>query len=528
MARHVKTRRNPIPATALVALLAAISVTGASAATPLIPASASPADQVARGKYLADAGDCAACHTADGGRPFAGGLGMNSPFGVIMTPNITPDRDTGIGGWSDDEFYRVFHEGIGKGGEHLYPAMPFPWYTKVTRDDVLAIKAYLFTLEPVHAPKQPNRMAFPFNVRAGLAAWDEAFLKVGTFESDPKQSAEVNRGAYLVQGLGHCGECHNGNSLLGNAKMSDRLQGGEINNWYAPNITSDMQTGIGRYTDAQVFTYLKTGAEPHMGVVAGPMAQTLHESLQKLTDPDLHAIVAYLKSTPAEADTKTSHPAEFASVRAPGAGTYLNFCASCHQANGKGLEGAIPALAGNGAVLAGGPQTIIRVILGGLEAQTTYGPMPSVGSGMTDQQVADVANYVRQSWGNAAPPTAAAGMVGDLRKITHTLLTGTLPSGCPSIADTGLKAAIEAPGGKIADTMKSMTLATVMQSVDTMLAQVKAADPQAKQADIINSLTIAYCPVVAQDKSLSAPQKAAELGQFSQMVYTQLADGGKN
>lgn len=167
-------------------------------------------DLVARGKYLSDAGDCVACHSKPGGEPFAGGRELPTPFGTLSTPNITPDKETGIGNWNDDQFYRVFHQGIGKNGEYIYPAMPYPWYTKATRDDVLAIKAYLFTLKPIHSPRLPNKMSFPFNIRTGLLAWNEAFFHEGTFKPDPGKSADVNRGAYLVQGLGHCGACHNG------------------------------------------------------------------------------------------------------------------------------------------------------------------------------------------------------------------------------------------------------------------------------------------------------------------------------
>jgi mono/diheme cytochrome c family protein len=239
-------------------------------------------DLIARGKYLADIGDCSSCHTASNGTKFAGGRYMPTPFGPISTPNITPDKSTGIGNWTDDDFYRALHDGITKAGEHIYPVMPYPWYTKVTRDDVMAIKAYLFSLQPVNAPRKPNELAFPFNIREGLAAWDGLFLRKGTFQPDPSKSAEINRGAYIVQGLGHCGECHNGRNLLGDTKMADSLQGGPIQHWYAPNITSDVQDGIGKYSDDQVFTFLKTGVSPGMGVAAGPMSETIHDSLRKL------------------------------------------------------------------------------------------------------------------------------------------------------------------------------------------------------------------------------------------------------
>jgi mono/diheme cytochrome c family protein len=203
-------------------------------------ADAPNADLVARGKYIATAGDCMACHTNPGGEPYAGGRYLETPFGPLPSSNITPDKQTGIGNITDDQFYRALHEGIGKNGEYLYSAMPYPWYTKVTRDDVLAIKAYLLTLKPVHAPALPNKMSFPFNLRTGLLAWNQAFFHEGTFQPDPAKSPEVNRGAYLVEGLGHCGECHNGHGILRTGKISDPLQGGPIQDWYAPNLTSDV------------------------------------------------------------------------------------------------------------------------------------------------------------------------------------------------------------------------------------------------------------------------------------------------
>ncbi len=195
----------------LAASCAAFGVGAAQAAVP-------DPGLIEHGKYLTNVGDCQACHTAPNGTPFAGGLYMNTPFGPISTPNITPDNDTGIGKITDDQFVRVFHQGIGMKGERLYPVMPFPWYTKVTRDDTLAIKAYLFSLQPVHAPRKPLKLVFPFNIRAALIGWDAVFLKTGVFKPDPTKSPEVNRGAYLVQGLEHCGECHNGNNMLGDTR----------------------------------------------------------------------------------------------------------------------------------------------------------------------------------------------------------------------------------------------------------------------------------------------------------------------
>ncbi len=488
-----------------------------------------PADNiVARGEYLATLGDCSSCHTAGGGAKFAGGRYMPTPFGPISTPNITPDKATGIGDWTDDEFYRVLHAGIGRHGEHLYPVMPFPWYSKVSRDDALAIKAYLFSLKPVDAPRKPNHLAFPFNIRAGLAVWDAFFLKQGDFKPDPTKSAQVNRGAYIVEGLGHCGECHNGRNLLGDTQMAESLRGGPIEHWYAPNITSDVRDGIGKYSDDQIVAFLKNGVAPGMGVAVGPMAETIHDSLRKLTDDDLHAIVAYLKSTPAAPSYASTGPSGFTGQQPIGRVTYLNNCASCHQLNGEGIPGAVPALASNGAVLARGPDDVIRVVLGGIEAQGGLAPMPAVGAGMSDQDVADVVNYVRQSWGNHAPATAEPGDVGSLRPRTFTAMSIGPDGHCPTVVQPELAAAINNPKLGINDALRSMTLPTLLTTADHLVTQLKTAAPGVKPDDIVNGLTIAYCPIVEQDKAVPANLKVAMLDHFSERVYTELRDNGKN
>jgi mono/diheme cytochrome c family protein len=517
--RHAKSAWIAFIAAALLPL---------AASAPANAASDAPNQElISRGQYLSNLADCSSCHTAKNGQKFAGGLYMPTPFGPISTPNITPDQKTGIGTWSDDDFYRVLHEGIGKDGEHLYPVMPYPWYTKMTRDDVLAIKAYLFSLNPVDAPRKPIKIGFPFNVRAGLAVWDELFLREGTFKPDPTKSDEINRGAYIVEGPGHCGECHNGRNLLGNTKMADQLQGGPIENWYAPNITSDVRTGIGKYSDDQLVTFLKTGVAPGMGVATGPMAETIHDSLSKLNDADLHAIVGYLKSTPSTVSYTSTERTAFTGARPLGAEVYLNNCASCHQVNGEGIKGSVPALAGNGAVLATGPQDVMRVILGGIEAQGPYAPMPAIGATMTDEQIADVTNYVRQTWGNQAPPTAGGGEVGKLRPLTFTAMSMGPDGHCPTVVQPGLAAVINDPKNGIDDALRAMTLGTVLQTAGQVVAKVKAADPHADRADIVNSLTIAYCPIVEKDANIPANMKVPALDGFSERVYSELLTNGK-
>lgn len=497
-------------------------------ASPLQAQTAHPAaDLIARGKYLAAVGDCASCHTKIDGQQFAGGRYMPTPFGPISTPNITPDKETGIGNFTDDQFYAVLHEGLGVHGEHLYPVMPYPWYTKVTRDDVLAIKAYLFSLQPVNSPRPPSHLAFPFNVRAGLAVWDEMFLREGAFKPDPSKSAEINRGAYIVEGLGHCGECHNGRNLLGDTAMAQSLKGGPIENWYAPNITSDVRDGIGKYSDDQLVSFLKTGVAPGMGVAAGPMAETIHDSLMKLTDADLHAIVAYLKSTPAQSSYTSTQTTAFTGQDPLGRQTYLNNCASCHQLDGKGIANSVPSLAGNGAVLAAGPEDVIRVLLGGIEAQGSYAPMPAVGDSMSDQDVADVTNYIRQAWGNKAPPNAGPGVVGNLRPHTFTGMNIGPDGHCGTVVQPELASVINDPKSGITDALKAMTLENILQTTDQVVSKVKAAAPKASPADVVNSLTLAYCPIVRDDAKVPANLKVPTLDHFSERVYSSLESNGK-
>ena len=482
-------------------------------------AGAADTDLVKKGEYLARAGDCIACHTAPGGKPFAGGLMMETPVGSISTPNITPDQKTGIGTWTDDQFFRAMHEGLGQHGEYLYPAFPFPWYTNVTRDDALAIKAYLFSLAPENAPRKPLTVGFPFDVREGLLAWRSLFFKAKSFTPDPSQSEQVNRGAYLVEGLGHCGECHNHNNLLGASDWSGKLQGGQIEGWYAPNITSDGREGVGNWSEDEIATFLKTGATPGKGVALGPMMETINDSLSHLTDGDLHAMAAYLKAVAAKEKFKPTPSASDASKQVAGEQVYLTNCASCHRPDGHGVMGAIPALAGNGSVTAQGPENVMRVVLGGLDASHGLAPMPAVGQGMTDTEIADVVNYVRTAWGNTASPDAQSGLVGTLREKTKSVLAANEPA-CPPIGDPALSRLFETSG--VNEQIKGITLVNMLQRVDAFAPKLQAGLSGQKGDDVVNALVAAYCPVVAADKSLSAADRATRLGNFGGLVYGRL------
>jgi mono/diheme cytochrome c family protein len=326
-----------------------------------------------------------------------------------------------------------------------------------------------------------------------------------------------------VQGLGHCGECHNRHSVFGASDWSGKLEGGEIEGWYAPNLTAAGTDSIAAWSAEQIATFLKSGAAPGKGVALGPMRETIDNSLRYLSDDDINAIAAYIKSATANepAAAATASPQGAPPPTRAGGEVYLSACAFCHGVEGKGVAGQIPALAGSPAVTAEGPQNVIRVVLGGLEATNGFAPMPAVGMGLTDGDIAAVVNYVRTSWGNKAPATAEAGDVADLRPKTRTLLTAELPGGCPQVPNPTLSQAIDGVRGQL----NQARPAAMLQAIDSILPKLKTSG--AKDDDIVNALTAAYCPVVMADKAASAAERAAQLGNFSVLVYGQIKNGGK-
>jgi mono/diheme cytochrome c family protein len=491
-----------------------------------LAASLPSTSQVERGAYLVRAADCVSCHTAPGGKPFAGGLYMATPFGEISVPNITADPETGIGAWSDDEFYRAMHEGIGRGGEYLYPVFPFPWYTKITRQDVAAIRAYLRTVPPVKATRPPLKLSFPASQRESLLAWRTLFFKAGEFQPDPAKSQQVNRGAYLVEGPGHCGECHNQRNEAGTSRWSGSLQGGEIEGWYAPNLTPDGREGIGAWSTNELAHFLKTGTSPHAGVALGPMQQVIQESLSQLETADIQAIASYLKSIPAKETFKAAPTSEFTGAHPPGSQEYITFCASCHGVQGQGFAKRIPALTQNGAILAQGPQNVIRVILGGLPATRGLAPMPAIGASMSDQQVADATNYIRNAFGNTAPGTAQAGMVANLRPQTRTILAGNPDDGCPGQPPSAIAHALTA--NDVQKKLAAMTEANTLQTIDRLAPKLRATAGAATSVDdLVNAMTDVYCGTL-KSRQMTPAARSELLGNFSVLSYSQLKSNGRD
>jgi mono/diheme cytochrome c family protein len=492
-------------------LALAVSLAAYSAADADQPAAP---DLLKRGEYLARVGDCFACHTQAGHPSLSGGRQLETPYGTISSPNITPDQETGIGKWSDDDFYKLMHDGIGKSGEYIYPVMPFDHYTKVTRDDVMAIEAYLFSVPPVHAPRPPSHMAFPFTIREGLAAWRALYFSPGTFKPDLSMNDQQNRGAYLVEGLGHCGSCHTPRNIAMGSITSEALGGGEIKGqgWFAPNITSDVREGIGAWSDKDLVQYLKTGVAPGHAVTAGPMAETIHDSLRYVTDADLQAIASFLKATPGKALYSEQQPSS-----PPGATAYLNNCAFCHQPNGQGIAGAVPPLAGNGAVLAGGAEDVIRTILGGLPAQGPYAAMPGFAQLIPSADIAGIANYVRDAFGNKAPANATTRLVDELGRTTSTMWSGT--GDCAPVAPA-LATALKTAG--LDDALHNINAGNMIEHIDGILPKLHAADATLGQADEVNGLTAAYCPIVMGETSLDHRARILLLQQFGTLVYSRL------
>lgn len=373
------------------------------------PLSAAQAEMIKRGDYLARAGDCAACHTAPGGKPYAGGLPIDTPFGRIVASNITPDRATGIGGWTDAAFIRAVRQGVSRDGHLLYPAMPYTAYAKVTDRDLLAIKAFLDTQPAAANPIDADQLPFPFNIRQLMFGWNLLFFHGGDFKRDARQSDIWNRGAYLVDGLGHCASCHTAKNFLGGDEAY--LQGGELQGWYAPEITGNGYSGLGSWSSDQIVSYLKQGANAH-AVASGPMAEVVTKSTQYLDEADLTAMATYLKSVSGSDRSRPQPMAAGGSDMQLGKRVFGINCSACHVSSGTGVNGMVPALSNSPSVQAANPVNAIRVILqGGVGAATTANltgaEMPNFDWKLTDDQIAAAVNYIRNSWGNAAEPVDA-------------------------------------------------------------------------------------------------------------------------
>jgi mono/diheme cytochrome c family protein len=375
------------------------------------------AEQLRRGQYLVRVGDCAGCHTPDNGAPFSGGYGLNTPFGTIYSTNLTSDPETGIGRLSPDTFYAALHNGISPKGPQLYPAMPYNYYTRVTRADSDAMLAYLKSTPPVVSRPPANKLGFPFNIRFLVKGWNMLFFRPGTFTPNPGKSAEWNRGAYLVTGLGHCGSCHTPKNFLAGDKTRQALQGGNLDNWVAPDLTANPRTGLGSWNHDEIIEYLKTGRNARANA-GGAMAEVVSYSTSIMDDADLRAMTVYLKDQPASPAARVAAPDPAAMRR--GEAIYSDACASCHLLKGVGQSKTFAPLAGNTVLQQSDPGGLMHVVLAGSRTAPTMArptplAMPSFAWKLNDRQIADVLTYARNSWGNQAPPVTAS-KVADMRR----------------------------------------------------------------------------------------------------------------
>lgn len=407
---------------ARIAILGAFALVGLSLVlawprAEFIPASSSAAwaptpDNIARGAYLARAGNCIGCHTVRGGPDYVGGRALDTPFGRFYSPNLTPDRATGIGAWSADDFWNALHNGIGRDGRLLYPSFPYPSYTRVTRADADALFAYFSSLAPRSQPNRPHELRFPYDQQAVLAGWRLLYFRPAVQKVDPDRDVAWNRGAYLVDGLGHCAACHSTRNRFG--APANGLEGGLMATagWYAPSLASGDEAGLKDWSRADIVALLGSGISPR-GSATGPMAEVVARSLQHLTPGDLGAMADYLKTLPA---TQAAAPARAApaaqQVLDTGRRIYEAHCAGCHGEDGRGQLPAYPPLAGNRAVTLTPAVNAIRMTVnGGFPPSTTGNPrpygMPPFGHELGDAEVAAVLTWIRNNWGNAAPPVSA-------------------------------------------------------------------------------------------------------------------------
>jgi len=412
----------------LAALIAIFAIHAAAAQTDPNPS------LITQGAYIAAAGDCTACHTAPGGALYAGGLGIASPIGTIYAANITPDKSTGIGNWSYDDFARLMRTGVTKSGYTVYPAMPFTSYSRVSDQDLHALYAYIMLGVPAvnNQVKRPD-IPWPLSIRWPMTVWRWMFAPApGPFQPEPGQDAQTARGAYLVQTLGHCGSCHTPREItLQEDALNDvnhpsfLAGGGHIDGWMPVDLRGDDTTGLGRWSVTDIATFLKTGATDKTAAFGG-MADVVHDSTQYLTNADLTDIALYLKSLPASSNAKYAYDnTETTALNSgdsskPGAAIYLANCDVCHSASGEGYAKAFPALAGNPVVAGQDPTSLINIVLDGARRpQTTTAPsslvMPTLAWKLNDQQIADVLTFIRSSWGNNAP-SVSPNQVARLRK----------------------------------------------------------------------------------------------------------------
>jgi mono/diheme cytochrome c family protein len=506
--------------TALAAAMTGIVLAGFAAV-------GSAASLVERGAYIARAADCVSCHTAAGGSDYAGGNALKTPFGTIYGPNITPDPASGIGTWTQQEFARALRRGVRKDGAFLYPAMPYTNFSKITDADLDALWAYLRSVPAVAHPVPANTLAFPFNLRPGLAVWQSLYFQPGRFAANPSRDATWNRGAYLVQALGHCDACHTPRNIAQATQAQHYLTGAQIEGWYAPDISSDPLSKLSGWSVNDLQKFLRTGQAPGNVNSFGPMQEVVHDSLRYLADNDLRAMAVYLKDQPATkaeplaGRESAGRAADAQQSSRNGKALYTQYCASCHQADGKGIRDEVSALAGNDAVTAREPYNVIMTLLEGVPAHGRVGAMGSFARTLNDVQIADVSNYIRTAWNNPGEPNASAWMVSTWRNTAQVPAHGGEPEAlaCPVLAQDVVQPALDAGP-------KALRLAAQNPAqLERLVADYTSARPHSSGAQIIEALSTAYCRALAAD-SLPQARFNSQIAEFSQQVAVVLTHTG--
>lgn len=493
--------------------------------TASLTAPTDPAALIARGKYLVTAADCAPCHTGPGHAPFTGGLVMNTPFGGLATPNITPDTATGIGNWTDKQFYDALHYGIAPGSSwwifprFLYPGMPYTSYTKLSHADVMAIKAYLFSLAPQKVAPTPSSLNFPFNQRPVLLGWRILFFRAGPMKMDAGWDEHMKNGAYLTEALGHCAECHTPRNILSAMESGAWLAGGPIDAFFAPNISSDKNYGIGGWSQADLVAYLHDDGNLSKGSPYGPMGDMTTHSTSLIPVSDDVDIAQYLQTQTKPMSTPPAPAVSGGAASAmAGKDVYAANCASCHGQTGGGLApNKVPNLAGNDSVTAEQPYNVIGAVLSGLDSWNGGPVMPSFATSLSDRQIADVTNYVRTAWHNKGTASATPAQVKALRGVALVPWSADEQSdelGCPRISQSGGTDSVADPGNGLLDIYKDATPATLANRTRTLINAVRANNSSITDADLTNTLVAAYCPVVAHTNGLSLAAKRTALKDF--------------
>ena len=464
---------------------------------------------VKKGEYLARAADCMSCHTGTKDKPYAGGLGLKSAYGIIYGTNITSDKETGIGTWTKADFTRALREGIRKDGAFLYPAMPYTSYTKISDADLDALWAYISRLPAISNTIPKNTLPFPLSVRSGMAVWQSLYLKEERFTPVASKDKTWNRGAYLVEAFGHCSDCHTPRNIAQGPESTHVLTGAQVEGWYAPDIGNDPNSKIAYWNVKDLAKFLKTGAAPDNANAFGPMSEVVHDSLQYLTDADLQAMAVYLKDQSTGATPKSASKVYLPRL-AEGKVVYENNCIGCHQANGKGINSTVPSLAGNDAVKATEPYNVIMALLEGFQPQGNWGAMGSFAQ-LSDDQISDVANYVRTAWGNDAPANATPWSVGNWRKNSEGAAAAPGAMLCPDLAQDVIAPALK----NSPDALRQA--AGDNGKMSALVTSYREARPNAPKSQVIEALSTAYCRAVTTDK-ISQARMGADIADFAQRV----------